>query len=44
MASSSKKTELKRTRRDARMGQTRKAKNRNQGTTKSPEELFGDSN
>ena len=44
MASASKQTELQRKRRDAKMGQTRKAKNRNQGTTKSAAELFGDNN
>lgn len=42
MASKTKRTELKRTRRDARMGKKRKAANRNKGTTKSAKELFGD--
>ncbi|MEO0335602.1 MAG: hypothetical protein AAF202_04380 [Pseudomonadota bacterium] len=42
MASATKKTELKRKRRDARMGKTRKAENRNEGTTRSAAELFGD--
>ncbi len=44
MASPTQQTQLKRKRRDSKMGQARKAKNRNEGTTKSPEELFGDSN
>ena len=44
MASATKQTELKRKRRDSKMGQTRKAKNRNEGTTKSAADLFGDSN
>lgn len=42
MASKTKATEMKRTRRNARMGAKRKAKNRNQGTTKSASVLFGD--
>lgn len=42
MASKTKRTELKRTRRDARMGASRKAKLRNQGSTKSASVLFGD--
>jgi hypothetical protein len=42
MASATKKTELKRKRTAAKMGKTRKAENRNQGTTKSAKELFGD--
>lgn len=42
MASKTRATELKRIRRDKRMGTTRKAKNRNQGTTKSASVLFGD--
>ncbi len=42
MASKTKATELKRNRRNKRMGAKRKAKNRNQGTTKSATALFGD--
>jgi hypothetical protein len=42
MASKTRATELKRLRRDKRMGTGRKAKNRNHGTTKSASELFGD--
>lgn len=42
MASATKKTELKRKRSVAKQGKTRKAKNRNQGTTRSAAELFGD--
>lgn len=42
MASKTKATELKRHRRDKRMGAKRKAQNRNQGTTKSAAKLFGD--
>jgi hypothetical protein len=42
MASKTKKTELKRTRRDARMGTGRKAALRTNGSTKSASVLFGD--
>lgn len=42
MASKTKRTEMKRTRRDARMGTKRKAALRTKGSTKSPKELFGD--
>ena len=42
MASATKKTELKRKRATAKQGKVRKAKNRNQGTTRSAAELFGD--
>lgn len=42
MASPTKQTELKRKRRDSKSGKVRKAANRNKGTTKSAEELFGD--
>lgn len=42
MASKTAATEMKRTRRDKRMGQKRKAADRNHGTTKSQKELFGD--
>ena len=42
MASKTKKTEFRRTRKRAAQGKRRKAENRNQGTTKSPTELFGD--
>jgi hypothetical protein len=42
MASKTMRTKLKRKRRDQRMGHKRKAKNENQGTTKSDKELFGD--
>jgi len=42
MASKTKKTEFRRRRKKGAMGKVRKAKNRNQGTTKSKKELFGD--
>lgn len=42
MASKTKKTEFRRERKQSKAGRKRKAKNRNQGTTKSPKELFGD--
>ena len=42
MASKTKKLELIRKRRNTKMGQKRKAKNRNHGTTKTKAELFGD--
>lgn len=42
MASKTKKLELIRKNRNTKMGQKRKAKNRNQGTTKTKADLFGD--
>jgi len=42
MASKTKKTELKRANRNTRMGNKRKAKLRNHGTTKTRKDLFGD--
>jgi hypothetical protein len=42
MASKTKKLELIRKNRNSKMGQKRKAKNRNHGTTKTQKELFGD--
>lgn len=42
MASKTKKLELIRKNRNSKMGQKRKAKNRNEGTTKTKAELFGD--
>ncbi len=42
MASKTKATELKRLKRNKGMGKTRKAKLRNQGSTKSPAVLFQD--
>ena len=42
MASASKITEFRRKRKTAKAGKVRKAKNRNQGTTRSAAELFGD--
>lgn len=42
MASKTSATEMKRTRRNKRMGAKRKAENRNKGTTKSASVLFGD--
>jgi hypothetical protein len=42
MASKTKRTELKRTRRDKRMGAKRKAALKNNGSTKSAKELFKD--
>lgn len=42
MASKTKATELKRNRRDKRMGRKRKNAAANRGTTKSPRALFGD--
>ena len=42
MASKTMKTELKRTRRDARGGKKRKASLRTKGSTKSPKVLFKD--
>lgn len=42
MASASKITEFRRKRKKSNMGKSRKAKNRNQGTTRSEKELFGD--
>jgi hypothetical protein len=42
MASKTKVTEFRRRRKNAKLGKKRKAKNRNQGTTKSKKELFGD--
>jgi len=42
MASKTKKLELIRKKRNTRMGQKRKAKNRNEGTTKTKADLFGD--
>lgn len=42
MASKTARTELKRKRRDKRMGQKRKAADRNHGSTKSQKELFQD--
>lgn len=42
MASKTKITEFRRSRKKSKMGRKRKAKNRNQGTTSSAAELFGD--
>lgn len=42
MASKTKRTEIKRKRRDARGGKRRKSAARTNGTTKSKKELFGD--
>ena len=42
MASKTKVTEFRRTRKKAKMGRKRKAQNRNKGTTKSAKVLFGD--
>jgi hypothetical protein len=42
MASKTKRTEHKRTRRNARMGHKRKAALENKGSTKSPKALFKD--
>jgi hypothetical protein len=42
MASKTKKTEFRRRRKKAAQGKVRKADNRNNGTTKSQTELFGD--
>jgi hypothetical protein len=42
MASKTKKTEFRRRRKLSKQGRKRKAKNRNQGTTKSHKALFGD--
>lgn len=42
MASKTKITEFRRARKKSKAGRKRKAKNRNQGTTKSATELFGD--
>lgn len=42
MASKTSRTEMKRKRRNARMGQKRKAADRNNGSTKSAKELFQD--
>jgi hypothetical protein len=42
MASKTKKLELIRKNRNSKMGQKRKSKNRNEGTTKTQKELFGD--
>tara|TARA_Y100001935_G_C17264396_1_gene488302 strand:- start:1154 stop:1360 length:207 start_codon:yes stop_codon:yes gene_type:complete len=42
MASASKITEFRRKRKESKAGKKRKAKNRNQGTTRSEKELFGD--
>jgi hypothetical protein len=42
MASKTKATELRRANRNTKMGQKRKSKNRNQGTTKTKAALFGD--
>jgi hypothetical protein len=42
MASDSKVTSARRRRKKANMGRKRKAANRNQGTTRSKKELFGD--
>jgi len=42
MASASKITEFRRKRKLSKAGRVRKAKNRNQGTTRSEKELFGD--
>jgi hypothetical protein len=42
MASKTRATELKRIRRDKRMGTKRKAAERTQGSTKSPKALFKD--
>lgn len=42
MASKTRATELKRIRRDKRMGRKRKNANENRGTSKSPKVLFGD--
>lgn len=42
MASKTKKTKFRRRRKKGAMGAKRKAKNRNQGTTSSKKELFGD--
>jgi len=42
MASASKVTEFRRKRKNSKAGRVRKAKNRNQGTTLSEKELFGD--
>jgi len=42
MASATRKLKLIRKRKEGRMGKKRKAKNRENGTTKSKAELFGD--
>ena len=42
MASATKKTQRIRKRKQAKKGKVRKAQNRNNGTTKTPSELFGD--
>jgi hypothetical protein len=42
MASKTSATEMKRTRRNARMGRKRKNASENHGSTKSQKELFGD--
>ena len=42
MASATQVTDKKRSQKKARSGKTRKAKNRNQGTTRTAAELFGD--
>ncbi|MFN7263059.1 MAG: hypothetical protein ACK5RO_00240 [Pseudobdellovibrionaceae bacterium] len=42
MASKTAATEMKRKRRDARMGRKRKNAAKNQGSTKSQKQLFGD--
>lgn len=42
MASATKITEFRRTRKKSKMGRKRKAQNRNKGTTRSAAELFGD--
>ncbi len=42
MASPTQQTELIRKRKKSGQGKKRKAKNRTEGTTKTPEELFGD--
>ncbi len=42
MSSPAKQTSLIRKRKRTKMGKKRKAKDRNQGTTKTPADLFGD--
>lgn len=42
MASPTKRTERKRKQKQAKAGKTRKAANRNKGTTRTAAELFGD--
>lgn len=42
MASATKRTRIKRDQKKSKSGKTRKAQNRNQGTTRTAAELFGD--